>query len=120
MTTTYAAVQFIANNQPYIFTLDATDGASATDMVNVVSARSLGETFGGGATITQVGPVTLNSSDGTGASKSILGAVITDPQNNVVAQISWVDPETAPIDPMQSVVIPVGLNYAMKIITTNT
>jgi hypothetical protein len=120
MTTTYAAVQFIANNQPYIFTLDATDGAAATNMVNVVSSRSLGETFGGGATITDVGPVTLNSSDGTGASKSILGAVITDPQNNVVAQISWVDPETAPIDPMQKVVIPVGLNYSMKIITSNT
>lgn len=119
MTTTYAAVQFIANNQPYIFVLDATDGAAATDMVNVVSSRSLGETFGGGATITDVGPVTLNSSDGTGASKSILGAVITDPQNNVVAQISWVDPETAPIDPMQRVTIPVGLNYAMKIITAN-
>ena len=119
MTTTYAAVQFIANNQPYIFTLDATDGAAATDMVNVVSSRNLGETFGAGGVITEVGPVTLNSSDGTGASKSVLGAVITDPQNNVVAQISWVDPETAPIKKMQQVSIPVGLNYSMKIITTN-
>ena len=107
MTTTYAAVQFIANGQPYIFSLDATDGAA-------------GETFSGGATISMIGPVTLNSSDGTGASKSVLGAVITDPQNNVVAQVAWVDPETAPIDPMIATNIPVGLNFSMKIITSNT
>lgn len=120
MTTTYAAVQFIANGQPYIFSLDATDGAAATDMTNVVSNRNLGETFSGGATISMIGPVTLNSSDGTGASKSVLGAVITDPQNNVVAQVAWVDPETAPIDPMIATNIPVGLNFSMKIITSNT
>ena len=84
------------------------------------SSRGLGDTFAAGATITHVGPVTLNSSDGTGASKSILGAVITDPQNNVVAEVSWVDPETAPIYSMQSTSIPVGLNYAMSIITSNT
>ena len=119
MTTTYAAVQLIANGKPYIFSVDATDGNEAT-MLNVVSSRGLGDTFAAGATITSVGPCTLNSSDGTGASKSVLGAVITDPQNNVVAEISWVDPETAPIDPMESTNIPVGLNYAMKVLTSNT
>jgi hypothetical protein len=119
MTTTYAAVQFIANGQPYIFTVDGTDGSSNA-MVNVVSSRSLGDTFGSGAVITQIGPVTLNSSDGTGASKSVLGAVITDQQNNVVYQVPYVDPETAPIGLMQPVKIPVGLNYAMNITPTNT
>ena len=79
MTTTYAAVQLIANGKPYIFSVDATDGNEAT-MLNVVSSRGLGDTFAAGATITSVGPCTLNSSDGTGASKSILGAVITDPR----------------------------------------
>ena len=120
MTTTYAAVQMIAGGQPYIFTLDATDGAAAADMVNVVSSRNLGQTFSSGATITKIGPCTLNSSDGTGASKSVLGAVITDPQNNVVFQVNWVDPETAPIDPMYDCQIPVGLNYSLNIITSNT
>jgi hypothetical protein len=119
MTTTYAAVQIIANGKPYIFSVDATD-TSDTAMVNVVSSRGLGDTFAGGATITSVGPVTLNSSDGTGSSASVLGAVITDPQNNVVAEISWVDPETAPITLMTPSNIPVGLNYAMRITTTNT
>jgi len=118
MTTTYASVHLIANGQPYIFSVDATD-ASDTAMVNVVSSRGLGDTFAAGATITSVSQVTLNSSDGTGASASILGAVITDPQNNVVAELSWVDPETAPISLMTGTNIPVGLNYAMKITTTN-
>jgi len=119
MTTTYAAVSLVANGQPYIFSVDATD-ATNTDLVNVVSGRGLGDTFAGGATITSIGPVTLNSSDGTGASKSILGAVITDPQNNVVGEIAWVDPETAPVSLMTGINIPVGLNYAMRITSTNT
>ena len=119
MTTTYTAVQIVANGQPYIFSVDATDGTEAT-MVNVVSSRNLGLTFSSGATIQAVGPVTLNSSDGTGASKSTLGAVITDPQNNAVAFIPWVDPETTPIETMTPTNIPVGLNYQMKILTSNT
>jgi hypothetical protein len=120
MTTTYASVQMVAGGKPYIFTLDATDGAAAADLVNVVSSRDLGDTFASGTVITKIGPVTLNSSDGTGASKSILGAVITDPQNNVVAEISWVDPETCRISPMYNCNIPVGLNFSMTIITSNT
>jgi len=120
MTTTYAAVQFVANGKPYIFSVDATDGSANTAMVNVVSSRGLGDTFSGGATITNIGPVTLNSSDGTGASSSALGAVIVDPQNNVVAQIPWVDPEVTPIELMSPCSIPVGLNYRMVITTANT
>ena len=118
MTTTYSAVQFIANGMPFIFTLDATDGTEGA-MVNVVSGRGLGDTFSGGAVISSIGPVTLNSSDAPGASKSVLGALITDPQNNVVAQIPWVDPETAPINLQTPCSIPVGLNFRMTITTAN-
>ena len=122
MTTTYAAVQFIANGKPYIFSSDVTDAASDSSkyLTNVDSDRGLGDTFSSGATITHIGPVTLNSSDGTGASKSSLGAVITDPQNNVVAQIPWCDPETTPIPMSVPCQIPVGLNFVMQILTTNS
>ncbi len=120
MTTTDAAVQIVANGQPYIFSVDATDGSANTAMVNVVSNRGLGDTFSAGATITHVGPVTLNSSDGTGASTASLGAVITDPQNNIVAQIPWVDPEVTPIALSTPCQIPVGLNFVMSITTANT
>lgn len=126
MTTTYASVQFVANGKPYIFSSDVTDGATAgsaspdtTLMLNVVSSRGLGDTFSSGATITSIGPAILNSSDGTGASKSILGAVITDQQNNVVFQVPYVDPETAPINYNYPCSIPVGLNYIMRILTAN-
>ena len=119
MTTTYCAVQLIANGQPYIFSVDGTD-ASSNAMVNVVSGRSLGNTFSAGATISAIGPVTLNSSDGTGASKSVTGVIITDPQNNVVAQIPWVDPETNPIKKMTPCNYAVGLNFAMSITPTNS
>jgi len=120
MTTTYAAVQMIANGKPYVFSVDATDGSANTAMVNVVSNRGLGDTFSAGGLITHIGPVTLNSSDGTGASTSSLGAVIVDPQNNVVAQIPWVDCEQTPILPSMPCSIPVGLNYRMLITTSNT
>lgn len=118
MTTTYASIQFVANNQPYIFSVDATDGTEGT-MLNVVSNRGLGDTFSAGATITSIGPVLLNSSDAAGASKSALGAVIVDPQNNVVAILPWCDPETSPVELMAPCSIPVGLNYRMVITTTN-
>ncbi len=118
MTTTYTALQFVANGQPYIFGGDATDGAEFT-MVNLVSSRGLGDTFSGGATITSFGPVVLNSSGAAGASSSILGAVIVDPQNNVVAQIPFVDPEKTPIEVQLPCMVPVGLNYKMSILTAN-
>ena len=118
MTTTYASVNIVANGQPYVFSVDATDGSEAT-MVNLVSNRGLGDTFSGGATINSVGPVLLNSSGATGASTSILGAVIVDPQNNVVAQIPWVDCEKTAVPVNIPCMIPVGLNYKMSILTAN-
>jgi hypothetical protein len=119
MTTTYAAVAMVAGGKPYIFSVDATDASEAT-FVNVVSNRGIGDTFSGGQIITSIGPVTLNSSDGTGASRSQLGGIILDPQNNVVFQVPPVDPEATPIMLMTPCNIPVGLNFKFVITTTNT
>jgi hypothetical protein len=118
MTTTYAAIPLMVNGQPYVFSVNATDGTEAT-MVNLVSGLGIGDTFSNGGTITYAGPVTLNSSDGTGASKSILGAVLLDAQNNVVAQFNWVDPETAAPHVGYACKHTVGLNFALKILTAN-
>jgi hypothetical protein len=119
VTTTYAAVAMVAGGKPYIFSVNATDASEAT-FVNVVSNRGIGDTFSGGTTITHIGPVTLNSSDGTGASRSQLGGIILDPQNNVVFQVPPVDPEATPIMLMTPCTIPVGLNFKFVITTTNT
>lgn len=118
MTTTYAALPLVVNGMPYVFSVDATDGAEAT-MTNIVSGLGIGDTFSNGGTISFAGPVTLNSSDGTGASKSILGAVLLDAQNNVVAQFNWVDPETAAPHLGYACKHTVGLNFALKILTAN-
>ena len=127
MTTTYAAVQFTVSGKPYIFSSNVLDGATpgsaspdTTALTNIVSGLGIGDTFSAGGVIQSVGPVTLASSDGTGASKTVLGAVLTDPQNNVVAMFNWVDTETMPVRQPYNCQIPVGLNYALHIITTNT
>ena len=122
MTTTYVSISMVAGGKPYVFASDVTDAATdaTTELKNLVSNRSLGDTFSQGTTISMIGPAILNSSDGTGASKSILGAVFLDPQNNVVSQVPYVDPETAPIVPMLPCSIPVGLNFKLQCYTTNT
>jgi hypothetical protein len=127
MTTTYAAIQLTVSGKPYVFSSDVTDGATpgsaspdTTIMTNIVSGLGIGDTFSAGGVIQSIGPVTLASSDGTGASKSVLGAVLTDPQNNVVGQFNWVDTETMPVRQPYMCQVPVGLNYALHIITSNT
>jgi len=118
VTSTYCAVAMVAGGKPYIFSVQATDTSEAT-FVNVVSNRGIGDTFSGGTTITSIGPITLNSSDGTGASRSQLGGIILDPQNNVVFQVPPVDPEATPIMLMTPCNIPVGLNFKFVITTVN-
>ena len=118
MTTTYCSLYLHAQGQDFLWTVSATDGAEAT-LVNHVSSQGIGDTFSTGATITKCGPLILNSSDGAGASKSILGAVLLDPNNNVVAQFPYVDPETAPIPPAQNCSYTVGLNYRLVVLTAN-
>ena len=118
MTTTYAAIPLTVNGQPFVFSVNATDGSEAT-MVNLVSGLGIGDTFSNGGTIQYAGPVTLNSSDATGSSSSILGAVLLDAQNNVVAQFNWVDPETQSPNTGYACRHTVGLNFALKILTAN-
>lgn len=119
MTTTYTAVQFIVNGKPFVFSVDATDTTANEELTNIVSGLGLGDTFSSGGRITSIMPATLNSSDATGASKSVLGVEIVDPQNNVVTFIPWVDPETGPIGGPWMCNLPVGLNYKMQVTTVN-
>lgn len=118
MTTTYASLFIQAGGQDFLFSVNGTDGSEAT-MVNLVSGQGIGDTFSTGSSITKCGPCILNSSAAAGASKSILGAVLLDPNNNVVAQFPYVDPETAPIPPPEPCAYPVGLNYRLVVLTAN-
>jgi len=119
MATTYSSITLLVNGIDYIFSVDATDGTE-TEMVNLVSGQSIGDTFPSSAVINAHGPLILNSSAGVvGASKSILGAVLVDPNNNVVFQIPYVDPETCRIPAQKQSNYPVGLNYQLKVLTTD-
>jgi hypothetical protein len=120
MTTTYVSVQMIVNGKPFVFTKDATDGSANEELTNIVSGLGIGDTFSAGGRISSLMPATLNSSDGTGASKSVIGVELVDPQNNVVTFIPWVDPETAPIGRPWMCNFPVGLNYKLQVTTSNT
>lgn len=125
MTTTYASVQMTVTNpqgganQPFVFVKDATDGSANEELVNLVSGLGIGNTFSNGGRVTSFMPCILNSSAAAGASTSVLGAELVDPQGNVVAFIPWVDPETAPIGGPWMCNLPVGLNYTLQITTVN-
>jgi hypothetical protein len=112
MTDTYVSVQLQVNGQPFTFAVDCTDDTEK-EVVNLVSGLGIGDTFSGGATITYVSCPILEAGSG-----SILGMVLTDPQNNVVMQIPLVDAE------LQSpggypVSCPVGLNFTLNCTTKN-
>ena len=113
MTTTYVSVQLQVNGQPFTFAVNATDG-SDTEVVNLVSGLGIGDTFSGGATISYVSCPILEADSG-----SILGMVLTDPQNNVVMQIPLVNAELQ-VPGGYPVSCPVGLNYTLGVTTTNT
>jgi hypothetical protein len=118
MTTTYASIYLQANGEDYLFTVNATDGTPA-EMTNLVSGQSIGDTFSTGQTITAHGALILNSSNAAGASTSVLGAVLVDPNNNVVFEIPFVDPEKTPIPMPKPCSYPVGLNFQLNVLTAD-
>jgi len=50
MTNSHVSIELHVNGQPFIFNVDATDG-SQTELTNLVSGRSIGDTFSSGAVI---------------------------------------------------------------------
>jgi hypothetical protein len=124
MTDTMASVNLRVNGQDYIFSLIATDG-DTEELTNLVTQTSLGvggqgigDTFPNGATIQAHGPAMLNSTV-TGASTSVLGAYLVDPNNNIVAQFPMCDSSKQPVPGWKPCSYPVGLNYQLQIVTAN-
>jgi len=87
-------------------------------MTNLVSGLSIGNTFAGGGRITNVSAAIIEQPTGS-AGFSILGAVITDPNNNVVLQIPLTAIEAIP-PKSYAVNCPVGLNFSMYVVTSNS
>ena len=115
MAAAYTSVQLQVNGQPFTFAVDSTgDGSTEDTVVNLVSGLGIGDTFSGGATINFVSCPILEAGSG-----SILGMVLTDPQNNVVMEIPLVDPEKQEAGGY-AVSCPVGLNFTLGVITSNS
>ena len=115
MAAAYTSVQLQVNGQPYTFSVDSTgDGSTEDTVVNLVSGLGIGDTFSGGATIQYISNPFVE-----GGSFSLLGMVLTDPQNNVVMEIPLVDPEKQEAGGY-AVSCPVGLNYSLGVITSNS
>jgi hypothetical protein len=124
MTDTMASVNLKVNGQDYIFSIKADDG-TLIEMTNLVTQTSLGvggqgigDTFPNGAVIQAHGPTMLNSTV-TGASTSVLGAYLVDPNNNIVAQFPMCDSSKQPVPGYKPCNYPVGLNYQLKVLTAN-
>lgn len=118
MTNVYVSVQLQVNGQPYTFTVDSSQTASPGEsMTNLVSGLTIGSTFSSGAVVSNVSGAIIEQA-GTGGF-SILGAVITDASNNVVMEIPLTSIEKNPPEsyPVQC---PVGLNYSMYVISSNS
>lgn len=126
MTNTMSSVLLQVSGQDYIFSISATDGTAAgEELTNLVTQTSLGaggqgigDTFPNGAVVQAHGPTMLNSTV-TGASTSVLGAVLVDPNNNVVAQFPMCDSSKQPVPALKPCSYPVGLNYQLRIVTAN-
>jgi len=119
MANVYVSVQLQVNSQPYTFSVDSSQTASPGDsMTNLVSGLTIGNTFSGGAVVSNVSAAIIEQTNSS-AGFSILGAVITDASNNVVMEIPLTSIEKNPPEsyPVQC---PVGLNYSMYVITSNT
>jgi len=119
MANVYCSVQLQVNGQPYTFSVDSALTASPGDaMTNLVSGLTIGNTFSGGATVTNVSGAIIEQTHSS-AGYSILGAVITDASNNVVMEIPLTAIEANPPD-SYAVQCPVGLNFSMYVIASNS
>ena len=110
MSNTNISIELQVNGQPFVFAVDATDGAS-TELVNIASNRGIGETFSMGATITQARGAYCENF-------AINGVRLLDQQGNVAYQFPICNIESQNVDGYYSVNAPVGLNYQLVATTT--
>lgn len=109
MTNSYTSIELQVNGQPFVFAVDATDG-SATQLVNIASSRSIGDTFSAGAVISQ-------ARGGYCENFSLQGIRLLDQQGNVAFQFPIVNLESQNADGYYPVGVAVGLNFQLQATT---
>jgi hypothetical protein len=110
MTNSEVSIELQVNGQPYIFNVDATDG-SQTELTNLVSGRSIGDTFSNSAVISHARGAYVEN-------YARLGVLLLNEQGNVAYSF----PVTRLEDQNANGYYPVGVNVALNyqlVVTTS-
>jgi hypothetical protein len=112
MTNSHVSIELQVNGLPYLFTVDATDGSS-TELTNLVSGRSIGDTFSAGAVIQMARGAYCENFAPTGVR-------LLDQQGNVAYEFPVTRLESQNPGPMYPVGVNVALNYQLVVTTSAT
>ena len=112
MTNSQVSIELHVNGMPYIFNIDATDG-SETEMTNLVSGRSIGDTFSTGAVIS-------HARGGYVENYAPLGVLLLNEQGNVAYEFPIQRLEDQNASGLYPVNVNVSLNYRLVVTTSAT
>ena len=107
MTNSHVSIELHVNGQPFIFNVDATDG-SETQLTNLVSGRSIGDTFSSGAVITHARGAYVEN-------YAPLGVLLLNEQGNVAYSFPVTRLENQNAGPIYPVGVNVALNYQLVV-----
>ena len=110
MTNSQVSIELHVNGLPYIFNVDATDG-SETEMTNLVSGRSIGDTFSTGAVIS-------HARGGYVENYAPLGVLLLNEQGNVAYEFPIQRLEDQNASGLYPVNVNVALNYRLVVTTS--
>jgi len=106
------SIELHVNGQPFIFNVDATDGSS-TELTNLVSGRSIGDTFSSGAVISHARGAYCEN-------WAISGVRLLNEQGNVAYQFPVTQLEKQNAGGLYAVGVNVALNYQLVVTTSAT
>lgn len=107
MTNSHVSIELMVNGQPFIFQVDATDG-SQTELTNLVSSRSIGDTFSSGATIQMARGAYVEN-------YALTGVQLLNEQGNVAYDFPVTRLEDQNAGPPYPVGVNVALNYQLVV-----
>ena len=110
MTNSQVSIELHVNGMPFIFNIDATDG-SETELTNLVSGRSIGDTFSTGAVIT-------HARGGYVENYAPLGVLLLNEQGNVAYEFPIQRLENQNASGLYPVNVNVALNYRLVVTTS--
>ena len=112
MTNSQVSIELHVNGMPYIFNIDATVG-SETEMTNLGSGRSIGDTFSTGAVIS-------HARGGYVENYAPLGVLLLNEQGNVAYEFPIQRLEDQNASGLYPVNVNVALNYRLVVTTSAT